>query len=287
MMKIKIMNVIIVAMLLVTCTFMLSGCGKEKMSEQAKSVYDMIAELPEQYSAEADEAIQTARTAYDALSEEEKNTVDISALSNLEQAKYQAQADEINSMIDSVKVSNTSFSELSNAKASVSKVMGKIVDLPSDTDKLINYDELLKKINDISDEYTDTMLNADNDINAMNDIMTKLNYINSSYSASSKYGYACDIASDVSKLSDHLSSVRSKLYTPASDLKDACLYGDDFDISLAVLDIIQDFPEDSCSFYTPYLNATGFVDDCLKWQQIVQEKIDSKKAVQTSESKTD
>lgn len=258
-----------------------AGCGKEKMTEDAQAVQDMISELPDTYSAEADEEISSARAAYDNLSEEEKNTVDISVLNNLEQAEAQAKADEINKLIDEIKISNTSYNELSKSKTEVSKIMDSIADLPAETDNLIKYDQLLEKIDDIANKYAETVLDADNDINAMNDIMTNLNSINNSYSSASKYGYACDIATEVSGLSAHLSSIKSGLSAPVSDLKDACLYGEDYEIALAAIDVIQAIPESATDFYTPYLNASDFVDDCLKWQQIVQQKIDDKNEKET------
>ncbi len=289
----KIKNFIVGMAVIAACTFTLSGCGgsksseSEKMTEQAKSVSSMINELPEEYSADAVDAIIAARTAYDALSDEEKDTVDDSALSVLEQAKNQEDADAINKEIDEITVKNGNYYDLNTSKKSVSGVMDEIANLSPEVDKLINYDSLLKKIDDISSEYTDTILDADNDLNAMNDIMTKLNSINNSYSSASKYGYACDIYNDVSKLSTNLSSIKNKLLAPANDLKDTCLYGEDFDITLAVLDIVKEIPENSTEHYDPYLNDTEFVDDCLKWQQIVQEKIEENKAESSSEPETD
>lgn len=269
----------LVALCLSAC--ICTGCGGVKMTEDAQAVQDMIAGLPDIYSVEADEEISSVRTAYDNLSEEEKNTVDITVLNDLEQAKIQVEADEINKKIDEIVISNASYSKLAESKNTVSGIMNMLTDLSAETDNLVNYDKLLKKINDLSDEYTETMLDADNDINSLNNIMTNLNNINSSYSLASSYGYACDIADDASKLSDRLSSVRSELITAASNLKNTCLYGEDYEISLAVIDVIQAIPEDAASVYTPYMNASGFVDDCLEWQQIVQQKIDAQNETMT------
>lgn len=288
----KLKNIIMSSMVLAACSFALCGCGGVKMTEEAKAVQDMIAELPETYSDENDEQISSVRAAYDALSEEEKNTIDISALNNLEQVKSEKEAaeiakmaDEINQMIDKIVVSNSSYNELSKSKNAVSAVMDKVSDFPSESDKLIHYDKLLEKINNISEEYLSTVIDADNDMTALNNIMINLSNINNSSSSSSRYGYACDISSDVSKLSNRLSSIKSRLSEPVSDLKNKCMDGDDFEIALAGLNVIKQIPEDAGSIYESYLNGGSLMDECSEWMKIVQPKAEAQNETEEESNK--
>ena len=251
------------------------SCGGDKVPKEVKAVQEKIAELPTAYSDDADSAMRSAREAYDALSDDDKSSVDISVLEKLEDEKYKSEADEINNEISSLDIKSGSYSELSNSRNGVSNIMEKIGLLSEGADKYIDYDELQKKIDVISNKYHGVLVNLDNDAKAFNDLYNALDSINRSSKKSMKYSYACDVESAVSKLSSLSSTVKSNLSTPVSELKNACLYGEDFDISIAVVHVIEAAPTDGLDKYADYLEDTSISDDCLKWKQVILGKINS------------
>lgn len=258
----------------VLCLSLLVGCG---MSEEAKKVQTMIDQMPESYTVDIEEELSLIRTAYDALSEEEKKTIDVQHLEQLEDAQEQQIVNEINEKIDALSISTEYAGDMKKSHTALSKIMDEIEQIPESVNNDVHYDILLEKIQNLSDDYTTIIMDADTNINAIEDMYKKLNLINTATSSATSYSYACDVAEDISKLTKKWTSSATALKTKANELKDACLYGESFDISLAVLELIQEdgISETISNYYQPFLKLPAIVDDCLSWQQTINEKIEN------------
>ncbi|MDE6019565.1 MAG: hypothetical protein K2H01_01010 [Ruminococcus sp.] len=270
----KKLNLIFTAIIAVVSMGLFVGCGG---SQEAKAVQEMIDKMPDTYSVDIDDEIFNVRTAFDSLSEDDKKYVKIEHLEELEEEYNKNVANEINDLIEKITISDDSASTMKKGRDDIDKVMKQIEKLPDSTNTLIAYDMLLKKVQSLSSSASTVLKNA-NDILLMEDLYDNINLINSAYSTSAKYGYACDIASDISGLSNKWSSKKGVLSKKAEELKDACLYKEDFEIAVSVLHVIEEsssLSDSIQSYYNPFLNGNihTYIDDCLKWEQIIKENI--------------
>ena len=240
----------------------LTSCGA---SREAKNVQEMIDRIPDTYSSEIDEDIVNARTALDKLDEKDRKTVEAAHLEKLEEEyrmHYQQAANEMNKKIDSLDMSWEYIPQMVQVRKNVEEIIQETEKMPDFANDQINYDVFLEKIQNESSRVADILADA-NDILVMEDIFEKLQSINSAYSVSAKYSHACDIESDIDNLSDRFN--RKNLWEAAQTLTSACLNENEIEILTAPLD----------SFYSPFLSddTSTFLDDCLKWQEIIQERM--------------
>lgn len=259
----------------VSLATVLTGCG---MSQEAKAVQEMIDQMPETYSIDIKEDLLNVRIEFDSLSEDDKKYVNTERLEELEKEYNEELANKINTSIEKITISDDTSAKMNKGKNDIDKVMKEIEKLPDSANDLINYDALLKKVQSLSDEFAKVMTDADNDLALMNDVYEKLNSINTAYSSSARYGYACDISSDISGLSNRWSSKKGGLNKTVEELKDACLYREDWEITVAVLHVVEESSSLSSSitsYYDPFLSNTfsTCLDDCLAWEKTIQEKI--------------
>ena len=252
----------------------LTGCG---MSEEAESVQNLINNIPTSYSEDIDEQLAEARSAYDELSDEDKESVDDKQLTSMEeeQKKFISQeADKLNEKITKLSTSVETVHKLKTNEKDLSSIMSAIEKLPESYNEYIDFDALLKKIGDLSSSYSKIITNADKDINAATDMYNDLSMLMSVSSSSAQYGYACDVESDIKKLSGKWST--SNLLSKVEDIKDACLYGESLEVALAVNEIqlpASELTDSISSYYDPYLNFdSGFLDKCIKWQNEIKER---------------
>lgn len=265
----------------VSLAAVLTACG---MSPEAAAVQEMIDQMPETYSADIDDEIMNACNALDALSEDDKKAVTASRLEELEEAyrvHYQQVADEINEKIDALEkyetINQISEASTSQRRRCVDEIMQKIEELPDSASDMVHYDALLKNIQQWGNQISEWLRKA-NDLLVMESVFEDIQAINSAYSTSAKYSYACDIKTDLSGLSDEFSTEKRNLLEKAESLKDTCLYGEDFEITVATLDIISEastLSESMSNLYDNLLNdyVSDFLDDCLTWEQTVKEKM--------------
>ncbi len=273
-MRRKIMAMIVA---LASMGIVLTGCG---VSQEAKDVQAMIDQMPETYSVEINDDIANARTAFDALNENDKKNVETKRLDDLEtseKAYNEELAGKINTSIEKIAISDETSAKMNKAKQDIEKVMKEIEKLPASANDLVNYDALLKKVQSLSDGYAVVMDDA-NDILIMVDIYENLDLINTAYSNSSKYGYACDISSDISSLSNRWSSKKGSINKSVEELKEACLYKESWEVTVAALNVITDASSLSTSinnYYDPFLSNTfsTLFDDCAAWEKIIKEKM--------------
>lgn len=253
----------------------LTACG---MSQEAKTVQEMIDQMPEAYSTDIDEDILSARNALDALSENDKKAVKTSRLEELEEAyqvHYQQIADEINEEIDAI-TSYQNITQMNQRRNSVRAIMQEIEELPGSMNDMVHYNTLLEKIQHWTDSISEVLVKA-NDLLVMESVFEKLDAINNARSASMKYSYAYDIESAVSELSDMFDT--ENLAEETEKLTAACLNENDIEITVTVLAVIREAStlSDSMSdYYGLFLgeDCQGFYNDCLEWEQIIQEKTD-------------
>lgn len=259
----------------VSLATVLTGCG---MSQEAKAVQEMIDQMPEIYSMDIKDDLLNVRIEFDSLSEDDKKYVNIEHLEELEKEYNEELANKINTSIEKITISADTSAKMNKGKNDIKKVMKEIEKLPDPINDLIDYDVLLNKVKSLSESYSAVMADA-NDVLLMTDIFEKLDLINTAYSSSAKYGYACDISSDVSSLSSRWSSKKGSLNKTVEELKDACLYKEDFEITVAVLHVVEESSSLSNSitgYYDPFLSNTfsNCLDDCQAWEQTIKENME-------------
>lgn len=271
-MKNKFIGIIVTV---ISLAAVFTGCG---ISQEAKAVQELIDQMPAAYSMEIKEDILNVRNEFEALSEKDKKHVNTEHLEELEKEYNEELANNINSSIEKITISDDTSAKMNKGKNDIDKVMKEIESLPDSINDLIDYDTLLKKVQSLSESYSAVMVDA-NDVLLMVDIFEKLDLINNAYSSSTQYGYACDISSDISGLSNRWSSKKGNLNKKTEELKDACLYKEDWEITIAVLHVIEDASSLSTSinsYYDPFLSNTfsTCLDDCLAWEKTIQEKME-------------
>lgn len=270
-MRNKFVGNIIAVVLLAT---VLTGCG---MSQEAKAVQEMIDQMPKTYSMDIKDDLLNVRIEFDSLSEDDKKYVNTEHLEELEKEYNEALANRINTSIEKITISDDTSAKMNKGKNDIDKVMKEIEKLPDPVNDLIDYDALLNKVKSLSESYSAVMVDA-NDVLLMTDIFEKLDLINTAYSSSAQYGYACDISSDVSGLSNRWSSKKGGLNKTVEELKDACLYKEDWEITIAVLHVVEESSSLSSSitsYYDPFLSNTfsTCLDECLAWEKTIKDKM--------------
>lgn len=242
------MKKIITFIVAITMCVGFSSCGEPKESEEAKEVQAKIDSLPENYSDDIEEALNDVRSLYEALNDEDKETVDKSRIDNLEISRIQ-------NIVDSLPDDYSADSE-ENCKEVIS-VLNELDDSFKESlnmEKLDNFNsQRTEKINSLLSSINSSKKDADSikkSYDSLNELLTISQAIPETYLVDVDFN---EISGEINGLKNTIRKIIGEIgaYTVTSEKLTS--------YALAVTDITKEEPYYVMQYC---INFKEFINDC-------------------------
>ncbi|MCM1505730.1 MAG: hypothetical protein NC177_01145 [Ruminococcus flavefaciens] len=242
------MKKIIAFIVAITMCVGFSSCGESKESKEVKEVQAKIDSLPENYSEDIEEALNNARSSYEALNDEDKEAVDKSRIDNLEISKIQNIVDTLpdDYSIDSEETCKEIISVLNDLDDSLKESlnMEKLDNFNSQRTEKIN--SLLSSI-DSSKEDADSIKKV---YDSLNELLTISQAMPKMYLADLDFN---GISGKINRLKNTISDINKEIVDYTETSKNLTSY------ALAVTDITKEEPYYVMQYC---INLKEFINDC-------------------------